>query len=212
VTEHEPQYPRYEELYGFGESGLVRRVDIRNFRSIRHAKVELGRFTVLAGANGAGKSNVVDVFRFVSEALSLGLYAALERRAGIQAVRHRNPDESQKASTLSLEFNLWFNNGITADYRFALTSDLRGAFAVSSEEVEMWSASGDLFGSLKFKDGEMTEKPFLLVSDSPWQQENIAEFYLPQSVHVNVESLALPVVASGIGFYEVLSALREMRA
>jgi predicted ATPase len=104
MATHTPEYPKFDELYQLGDAAHVRKVVIKNYRSIRDASLELGPFTVLAGANGAGKSNVVDVFRFVSEALSLGLYAALERRAGIQAVRHRVPSRGGRQRTVELEF------------------------------------------------------------------------------------------------------------
>lgn len=211
MSEHVPEYPRQGDLVRLRESAVVSRVSITNFRSIREAHLELGPFTVLAGANGAGKSNVVDVFRFTSEALSLGLYAALERRAGIQAVRHKVPSRGGRQRTVKLEFALAFHEGITGNYRFSLTSGAHGAYRVTDERVELWSATGDLFGLMQFRNGEMVGKPTLLVSESPFEQENVAEFYLPQKLQVGKESLALPV-AGGPGFSAVLVALREMRA
>ena len=39
------------------------RVEIRNFRSIRHVVVDLGRTTVLVGPNNAGKTAILDAIR-----------------------------------------------------------------------------------------------------------------------------------------------------
>ncbi len=38
---------------------MIKKLSIRNFRSIREATLELGRFTVLTGANNSGKSSVL---------------------------------------------------------------------------------------------------------------------------------------------------------
>ena len=48
---------------------FVRRVRARNYRSIADCDVTLGPLTVLLGFNAAGKSNFLDVLRFVADAL-----------------------------------------------------------------------------------------------------------------------------------------------
>src|SRR4051794_6426752 len=115
----EPDYPELEQLWEL-DDGRIHRIEIVNYRSIGETTFDVLPFTVLAGANGAGKSNVVDAFRFVSEALTLGLYAALERRAGIQAVRHKVPSRGGRQRTVELKFLLEFPGGISAEYGFRL--------------------------------------------------------------------------------------------
>lgn len=51
---------------------LVRRVRVEQFRSVREATLDLGRVTVLIGANGSGKSNLL-------EAIAMGGAAAAAR-------------------------------------------------------------------------------------------------------------------------------------
>jgi predicted ATPase len=206
----EPDYPQLNELYSLGESAAIRRVDITNFRSIREASLNLTPFSVLVGANGAGKSNVVDTFRFVSEALSLGLYAALERRAGIQAVRHKVPSRGGRQRTVRLLFSLWFEGGITAEYVFSLISGARGAYRVGEEKVDLWTPEGHQFGSLSLRNGEFVERPVLLVADRNLGQENIAEVFLPEGIKVGREALALPIVGTTPGFNAVLRSLRQL--
>ena len=41
----------------------VSRVEIRNFRSIRHVVVDLGQTTVFVGPNNAGKTAILDAIR-----------------------------------------------------------------------------------------------------------------------------------------------------
>ena len=62
-----------------GLGGMLRRVKIRNYKSIKNCDVELGPFTILVGRNGAGKSNFVGALRLVADGLrdSLGHVAKM---------------------------------------------------------------------------------------------------------------------------------------
>lgn len=68
----------------------ITRVWAKNFRSIRELDLELGPLTVLVGPNASGKSNVMDVLRFISDALRSGLDDAIEDRGGIRSIRRRS--------------------------------------------------------------------------------------------------------------------------
>jgi len=52
------------------DSGALNRIRIRGFRSIGECDLELSNINVLIGSNGAGKSNFVSVFEFLSAVLS----------------------------------------------------------------------------------------------------------------------------------------------
>ncbi len=69
----------------------ITRVWARNFKSIRELDLELGPLTVLVGPNASGKSNVLDVLRFISHALQRDLDSAITSRQGIGAVRRSTP-------------------------------------------------------------------------------------------------------------------------
>ena len=70
--------------------GRVRQVQIRNYKSIGQATVDLGNLTILVGANGAGKSNFLDALAFVSDCLSDSIELAFKNRGGLAAVRRRS--------------------------------------------------------------------------------------------------------------------------
>ncbi len=70
-----------------GSRLFVTKVWARNFKSIRELDLELGPLTVLVGPNASGKSNVLDVLRFLSQALSQNLVSAIRARGGIEGVR-----------------------------------------------------------------------------------------------------------------------------
>ena len=68
----------------------VKRVQVRNYRSLDEVVVELGDLTILVGPNGAGKSNFVDSLSFVADAVTSTLSRAVQLRGGIDGVRRRS--------------------------------------------------------------------------------------------------------------------------
>lgn len=69
------------------ERPIIRELWAKNFRNLKDVKIELGPLTVLVGPNASGKSNIVDVLRFVADALRMDLDAAITTRHGIGAIR-----------------------------------------------------------------------------------------------------------------------------
>lgn len=60
----------------------LEKLQIRGFKSIRNQELSLGRLNVLIGGNGSGKSNLIQVFRFLREIASGNLATySLERGA-----------------------------------------------------------------------------------------------------------------------------------
>ena len=43
-------------------SGMITKIEIRSFKSIEHAEIELGQLNVFVGTNGSGKSNILEGF------------------------------------------------------------------------------------------------------------------------------------------------------
>jgi predicted ATPase len=62
---------------------------VRNWRSFLRADLELGGRVVLAGPSGAGKTNLLDVFRFLCDLASPagGLQEAVRGRGGVRRLR-----------------------------------------------------------------------------------------------------------------------------
>lgn len=75
------------------------RMRLENWRNFRSVDVVLPRRVFLVGPNASGKSNLLDVFRFLFDLVSEiggGLQAAVGRRSGVSSIRclaaRRNPD------------------------------------------------------------------------------------------------------------------------
>ena len=69
---------------------FVRQLVLKGFRSIPAARIEFDNPTILVGRNASGKSNIVSVFSFLADAMSLPLSTVFDRAGGFAAVRNRS--------------------------------------------------------------------------------------------------------------------------
>lgn len=88
---------------------LISRLQLKNWRNFKQLDVPLGRRTYIIGANASGKSNLLDVFRFLRDICKPaggGLQKAIEERDGITKLRclqARNDNEVRMDITISDE-------------------------------------------------------------------------------------------------------------
>lgn len=108
----------------------IRRVAIRNYKSIARSAVELSPFTVLVGRNGAGKSNFIDALAFVQESLSESMELAFKSRGRIGAVRRRSLG---RATPIAISLSLALENDTTADYSLEIVTKGQYGFRIAAE-------------------------------------------------------------------------------
>ena len=88
---------------------------------------------MLVGPNGAGKSNLIDALHFLSDAVNLGLDAALTQRGGITAIRRRvrrgHPPDVEIEITVQLSKH-------EARYSLTIGSSKGGDWRLKSERFE----------------------------------------------------------------------------
>jgi len=65
---------------------MIRSIRFERFKSMERQKLDLGALTILIGPNAAGKSNVLDGFRLMSEAVRADMETAVTRRGGIDSL------------------------------------------------------------------------------------------------------------------------------
>ncbi len=64
-------------------------LEVQNFRSLRQVRIPLGPLNVLVGPNGVGKTNLLDVFRFLADIIQTDIEPALESRGGFESTAFR---------------------------------------------------------------------------------------------------------------------------
>ncbi|MBZ8142350.1 chromosome segregation protein SMC [Rubrivivax gelatinosus] len=69
---------------------FLKRVILRNYKSIGFCDVRLRALTYLVGVNGSGKSNFLDALHLVRDALNGSLDNAINERGGLNEVRRRS--------------------------------------------------------------------------------------------------------------------------
>jgi len=172
---------------------VVRSLILKRFRSVPSEQVEFDNPTFLVGANGSGKSNFVDAFAFLAEAMSSPIQAVFDKRGGIAAVRNKTSGRSFPPNLgLGVEFgNL--NGQVTGGrYAFEIRALPNYGFEIQREQCLVRLASGDRYWfdrkNQVFSSNVRSLEPAL-----------------------DPSSLGLPVVAGEARFSPVLRMLASMR-
>lgn len=164
---------------------MIRKLNVSRFRSLgKDVKVDLGSLTVLVGANGVGKSNVIDALVFLADCAAHGVQGAVSNRSGIGVVRHVGSEGHPYDVTVGIEGDV---DGERATYEITLEGD-------RSEEYRVKKEHGVL-GRHEFT-----------VRGGAWSG--------PEDLrpHVTPTTLALPAIAGDDRFAPLAKMLRSIAA
>jgi len=67
---------------------IIRKIEISNFKSFKHLNIELGKFNVMIGPNSSGKSNFIQIFKFLRDIVNHGLDNAISLQGGVEYLRN----------------------------------------------------------------------------------------------------------------------------
>lgn len=168
-------------------------LSFKRFRSLSSAVLELDNPTFLVGQNGAGKSNIVDAFSFLYQAMTFPLTFVFDSRGGIATVENRGAP-SGRPSNLGLRVELENLDGETsrATYAFALRGRESYGFEVVREQCSVMRRDGSHNWFDRSRDA------FRCNADS-----------LQPALKTN--ALALPLVGGDMRFFSVFRFLTMMR-
>ena len=161
----------------------INEVWAKNFRSISDTSVALDPLTVLVGSNASGKSNLLDILRFIKDALRFDLEAAISIRHGLGAIyHHESPDEQSDIELgISATFRTSEADGSRfIDYGFNLTGTRDGGYKVSREYGKIWN--GDRNSDpveFRIEEGDLVSPQSLIFQKSQtrlFQEEEDSDF------------------------------------
>jgi predicted ATPase len=113
---------------------LITRVWAKNFRSIEFAEIELSPLTVLVGPNASGKSNLLDVLRFIADAVRDGLDTAITDRGGINSIGRRATGGRTYGLAIGVQFE---NNDFIVQYDFSIQNEKKGDYRIRREYIRV---------------------------------------------------------------------------
>jgi len=142
----------------------IKKIKISNFKSFKDLEIELGKFNVLIGANASGKSNFIQIFRFLRDVTNHGLDNAISMQGGVEYLRNINVGSSENFS-IEVVSDKEFRRALRTNkkefigmktyetiYKFVLKFKKRGrGFEIVEDKLTL---KGDLFQLKKEKNGK----------------------------------------------------------
>ena len=129
---------------------LIDNICVKNFKSIKEINMDLSPLTLVVGANASGKSNLINVFRFISNIMTSGVDNAIALQGGISYLANAS---LPKGTPIEIEFSVdlsdegWVR---TADeknfgyevqklhYRFVIQPNLKGnGYHIESDNLKV---------------------------------------------------------------------------
>lgn len=102
---------------------VVQRLILKRFRSFAALSTDFANVTYVVGKNGAGKSNFIDAFAFLTDAVMMNLEGAFNGRGGLQTVRHRGGGSGFPPNLgMRFEFGPVDGKFTSAEYAFEIGS------------------------------------------------------------------------------------------
>lgn len=83
---------------------IISKVEVENFRTFRKSEANLRDFNLLIGANASGKSNFLDIIKFLSDVAESNLEDAISIQGGIQEIVNQKIGHEKDVS-LDFEIN-----------------------------------------------------------------------------------------------------------
>jgi len=117
-------------------------LQIENFKSIINIKIdEIPNFSVFAGTNGSGKSNIFEALEFIRDVIRSGVKYATKKHNGFENIHsHKLKAKNAKIFKATLKFNI--NNNL---YLYVI-------------EIKNWDKNPSLYEKIIKNDQELAQR------------------------------------------------------
>jgi len=138
---------------------MIARIHVKNFRSLRDVELKLRRRNVLVGANMAGKSNLISVFRFLNQIVrgspgGHGLLSAVTSQGSFADIAWRGGESNLISISLDGIDALGSMGTIAWTYKLDIMGDrVRGNVTVQDEFLRVIPSGGDAFNLIRKEPG-----------------------------------------------------------
>lgn len=128
----------------------IRKIEITNFKSYQHAEINFSELCMIVGANASGKSNLINVFRFIEDIITDGIENAVALQGGISYLSNVS---SKKGTPIKINFLLdlsdeeWIRSTEgksyamevqSIEYSFSILPHKRGnGFRIADDHLQM---------------------------------------------------------------------------
>jgi predicted ATPase len=160
---------------------MISKIKIHNWRNFKDAETVLRDTTFILGPNASGKSNFLDVFRFLRDVAKPdggGLQSAVRQRGGVTKVRCLHARQNPEIK-IEIEFSTNNESGaITWNYGLEFTTESAGKHRpiVKSEYVRKISKNGNVISLLERPDKHDKKDAELLTQTSLEQIQGNVNF------------------------------------
>ena len=142
----------------------ITRVWARNFRSIADVSFDLDPLTILVGPNASGKSNLLDILRFIKDALRFDLEEAVSSRNGMEGVVRHEVGDGDSDIEMGIAANMRSlraaDGYYSVEYGFTLASIGNGGYRVSREYGKVREGDDSATVEFTIEDGNLAPPDF----------------------------------------------------
>ena len=180
----------------------IAHLKVSNFKTFNDLQVDLAAFNVVIGRNAAGKSNFVQIFRFLRDLTLYGLSDAISLQGGIRYLTNLNLGTSDPLSvSVLMDANSRFTRGRLRNYWGFLVRKMQYSFtlapkrrresvAVIEDQLTLWADVVHL-ESRKFpSDGLPTSIGEATIRLTIVKQQFVLEAQLPPGVDLSSNDLS----------------------
>lgn len=112
---------------------MITRLRVKNYKGLANVDIQFDRLNVLVGANGSGKSSLVDVLQFIRDALGRSLDSAILDRHGMSAIRTWSAKGQTFDVSIAIEVT---GSGWIGWYEVVVGGETRGDYHIKQERIQ----------------------------------------------------------------------------